>query len=67
MENGEIYDPTRDRDIMKCKMDNFDYIKLKSFCTNSMQPRLGGKQKSGKAFSQLVSVIKASFLKYIEN
>ena len=50
--------------IMKCKMDNFDYIKLKSFTqTKPMQPRLGGKQKTGKEFLQLVSVIKASSLK----
>ena len=54
--------------IMKCKMDNFDYIKLKSFAQpNPMQPRLGGKQKTGKEFLQLVSVIKTSFLNYVEN
>ena len=31
-----------------------------------MQPRLGGKQKTGKQFLQLVSVIKAVFIKYRE-
>ena len=35
--------------------------------TNPMQPRLGRKQKTGREFLQLVSVIKVSFLNYREN
>ena len=54
--------------IMKCKVDNFDYIKMKSFAqTNPLQPRSGRKQKTEKEFLQLVSVIKDSFLKHLEN
>ena len=54
--------------IIKCKMDKFDYIKLKSFAqANTMQPRLGGEHKTGKEFLQLASVIKTSFLKYTEH
>ena len=43
--------------------------KLKTFFAQkmSLQPRLGMKQKNGKEFLQLVSMIKSSFLKYIES
>ena len=54
--------------IMKCKMDNFDYIKLKIFCTDKANAiKIRKEAKTGKEFLQLVSVIKVSFLKYIEN
>uniref|UniRef100_A0A7N4NLF8 Reverse transcriptase domain-containing protein n=1 Tax=Sarcophilus harrisii TaxID=9305 RepID=A0A7N4NLF8_SARHA len=54
--------------IIDHKIGNFDYIKLKSFCTNKINAtRLEGKQQTGKTSSQLKVLIKASFPKYIEN
>ena len=56
MENGEIYDSTRDREHYECKMDNLITLNWKVFVQrNPVQPRLGGKQKTGKGFLQLMS------------